>query len=320
MFNEAAKAQGRKVRGNRAAPSSPDAPSPEASAATVPEGSPEAATQTPPPTKTGFVPTADHIKAVENARTKARTDVEQEFRQTYGDPTHLREIVSWAQRAATDRRGFLAGILQEALADPELAPLVAGSPSTRQHTQSGPTPDQPPQPDFRDANGNLFYSAKALEQRDQWLMGQMKAEILGQVEPDLETIRSERQFQQAEREQQLRASAIASTIGEAKRTWPYFDRFKSEIETAIRQMPLTDGHPASEGMVLRRAYDQVVLPKLSQLEQDRVLADLKKTANASSLNPAATGAPSGIPKTVRAKEGGSMAAALAWAATQQGGR
>ncbi len=304
-FNEAAKAQGKKTYGTKAA-AAPVAPAVDG---TIPEAPPAEAI---PPARTGAVPTADHIKAVENARTKARADVEQEFRSTYGDPQQVREIVKWAQRAATDRRGFVASVLQEALADPDLAPWLRQSmgvqTATVQPPDRGSRADAPPPPDFQDAAGNQFYSAKQQAAYNQWQAEQLKAEIFGQMQPDLDALRAEREQAAAYQEQQGRNQAIAATITEA-RSWPYFDRFKAEIESEIRQMPLTDGHPASEGAVLRRAYDRVVLPKLSVLEQDRGLA--------STLNPASGGATSGIPKSVRAKDGGTMAAALAYAAGLQ---
>ncbi len=94
----------------------------------------------------------------------------------------------------------------------------------------------------------------------------------------------------------------------------------AEIKAALGKAPLTSGHPAEEALLLARVYQRIVGPKLSQLEQARVLADLKSRANASSLNPSATGAPSGVPANVRAKTGGTFGSALKWAATQTAGR
>lgn len=319
VFNEAAKQQGRKQRGNRPSPTA--TPSPTGSAPTVPEGT--QAEPTSPQTRPGFVPTAAHVKAVENARTKTRTEVERELRDSYGgaDPHQVREVMNWARRASTDRRGFMRDVLSEAMADPELSGWLAQSVAPRMTAQptSAREPNGPPEPDFTDGQGHRFYSAEALQQRDQWLINQVKTEILGQVQPDLETIRAEREARQFQHEQQQRHAQIDSGIAEARKSWPYFDQFKADILAEAQKHPLTDGHPMSELAVLRKAYDTVVFPQLSKLEQARVVAELKKTAHASSLSPASTGAPTGIPKTARAKEGGSMRDALRWAMEQQAG-
>jgi len=314
VFNEAAKQQGRKTRGK------PEAAISQPEGATTPPEIP--AVEPPPTTKPGFVPTADHIKAVDNARTKARAEAEQQFRTTYGDPQQISELRNWAQRAATDRIGFMTDVINEALADPTLGPQVLSLVGrTLNGSRGSTTPsDQPPGPDFTDGQGHQFYSAAAQQARDEWLANKVKAEILGEVQPDLEQVRADREAQQIQREQQQRNGQITTGIQYAQKTWPYFDRFKAEIHAAVQAMPLSDGHPASEMEVLRRAYDQVVLPKLSELESARVVKDLQSRAHASTLNPAATGAATGIPKNVTAKTGGSFAEALKWAASQTQGR
>lgn len=319
VFNEAAKQQGRKQRGRitpTGEPSSTESPTTQAEGTTT---DPSAAT---PTKEAGPVPTPVHIKAVENARLKGRSEAEQEFRTTIGDPHVAREAMTWFNRAATDRVSFIRDVINEALSDPQLGPQVlslagralGGNRGTAQEPVS-----QEPQPDFQDANGNQFYSAKAQQQREAWLLAKAKEEILGQVQPDLEEIRSEREAKQAAESQRQVVQQITNHIAEAKKL-PYFEQFKAQIADAAKAMPLTSGHPAEEAIVLQRAYWQVVGPQLSQLEQQRVVADLKTRAHASSLNPASTGAPSGVPKNVRAKDGGSFANALKYAEQQLSGR
>ncbi len=314
VFNEAAKQQGRKTRGRispTGEPSQPEAPTTQAEGST---------TETTAPAQ-GPVPTPVHIKAVENARLKGRSEAEQEFRQTIGDPAIAREATQWFHRAAQDRPAFLRDVINEALTDPQLRPQVMSL--LGQTLGSGARPPATeavePQPDFQDAAGNQFYSAKAQQAREAWLIQKAKAEILGEVQPDLDQVRSEREAKQAETAKQQNIAAINTHIAEARKL-PYFDQFKDQIRAAALAMPLTSGHPAEEAIVLQRAYWQVVGPELSKLEQQRVVADLKARANASSLNPAATGAPSGIPKNITAKGGGKFGDALKWATAQQAGR
>lgn len=325
-FNEAAKAQGKRTRGVKAAPTAPAQPE---GAATVPAAAVDATLQPPAALAApGPVPLTVHTQALENARVKERQRVEQEYRSQFGAPETVRQATAWFQSAARDRVGFLTTVINEALADPELGPQVlslagrtlsgngARAPQSSPHA---PPPDRPG-PDFTDGQGNSFYSAKTQDARDNWLIAQVTRDVLAQVQPDLDQVRSDRQQQAEQHAQQQASAAVQSHVAEARKSWPYFERFKAEILHAASAMPLTDGHPASEAVVLRRAYDSVVLPQLSSLEQARVVADLKARANASSLNPASTGAPGGVPKNVAAKTGGTFGNALKYAAAQASGR
>lgn len=313
LSNKVLIAEGKRPYGQKVAPPSQESPTTQADGTTE-------STQS-PPARPGFLSTDDHIKAVENARAKTRAEIEQEYRTTYGDPERVRQATTWFNNAAQDRIGFLQGVIQEALADPELAPQIAslaGRTLGGHRAPSGAT-DQPPAPDFTDGQGNQFYSAKTQQARDEWFKAQITRDILSQVQPDLEQVRAERAQREAD---QTRAQVNQTMTGylTQARKWPQFTAHEAAIKAALLQAPPTSGHPAEEALLLREVYDRIVGPTLSRLEQDKVVASLKERAHASSLNPAATGAPSGIPKNARAKDGGSMAHALEWAAAQQAGR
>lgn len=318
-FNEAAKLTGRKQYGQKAAPAPATDPAAEATAAPVPEGTAEAPVT--PPAKTGFIATADHIKAVENARTKARAEVESEYRSQYGD---VAAMLPYARQFQTDRTGFLATILSEALQDPDLAPQVRSlAGQTLRGSQTPQAPAQTlerPEPDFVDGQGHAFYSAKQQDARDAWLIDQVKSQILGEVQPGLETVEQMRAQQEGERAQAQLQRTMTGHLTEARSAWPYFKEHEPAIKAELAKAPLTSGHPAEEALLLRRVYDRVVGPIRAAEDQKRIVADLQSRAHASTLNPASTGAPSGIPKTVRAKDGGTMGAALKWAAAQNAGR
>jgi hypothetical protein len=314
-FNKAAVAQGRKPRGMAAqvAPPSEELPTTQADGTTDPSQSPA--------TSQGPIPFAVHQKALENARLKARAEVEQQVRTQYGDPQRVQEATRWFNEASRDRVGFVTGLIQEALADPELAPHIASlaGRTLSGSRQSTAAADQPPQPDFTDGQGNQFFSAKAQQARDEWLSAQITKQVLGQVQPDLEQVKAER----AQREQEAATTQLKQTMSThltRARSWPQFKEHEADIKAELLRRPLTSGHPAEEALLLRDVYDAIVGPKLSQLEQAKVVASLKERANASSLNPGATGAPGGIPKNAQAKHGGRMADALKWAASQTGGR
>lgn len=295
---------------------------------------PEAATtqpgvivQTTPPASKGPIPFEVHSKALDNARLKARTEVESEFRSQYGDPAEVAESVQWRNLAKADPGTFLEKALLEGLTNPVAAPRVKQLLGKMLGSMRQPAPGKAPQteaprPDFRDEQGNEFYSAKAQAQRDDWLKNTILAEI-APLKEEVEGSKAEREAtqrqQQADAQQRQVTQQITSHLTKA-RTWPHFEAHESAIKQALAAMPLTSGHPAEEALALREAYDAVVLPKLSELEQNRVLAQMNARANDSTLNPSNTGAPTGIPKNVRAKDGGTFGNALRYAEQRMAGR
>jgi hypothetical protein len=273
----------------------------------------------------GPIPFDVHERSMQNARAKERAAVEQEYQQKFGHPQIVERAVAWFANAAQDRVGFLANAITEAMADPQLAPHVASLVgrtlgNTRQgRTPAAPAGPQPPPPDFQDGQGNQFYSARAQNARDEWLIARVREDIMGDVQPQLQTVEQMQQERQMEQQRAEVQHVMLGHLAEA-RTWPQFKEHEAEIKAAIAQAPLTGGHPAEEAVLLQRVYRQVVGPKLDQIQQQKWLAELKSRANAGSVNPAATGAPVGVPKNVRAKEGGTFGNALKWAAAQQSGR
>lgn len=316
-FNSIRIKEGKKPRGVK-----PGTATPVAATAETPTTEATTEGQTPPPAPKGPIPFEVHDQALKNARAKERQAVEQEYRLTYGDPQVAREAVQWFQSAARDRVGFLAQVINEALADPELAPQIA---SLAGRTLGGnrspqPAPADEPQPDFTDGQGNAFYSAKQQRAHDEWLINRVKTEVLGEVQPGLQTVEHMRAEQEQARQSAQLTQTFAGYLTEARTEWEGFKEHEAEIKQALLDAPLTSGHPADERILLERTYRRIVGPKLSQLQQQKWLADLKARAGASSLNPAATGAPVGVPKNVRAKDGGTFANALKWAAEQNAGR
>lgn len=269
-------------------------------------------------TPAGPIPLAVHTKALENARTKAAQEEQAKFRAQFGDPQGVAEVMQWARKAATDRVGFLRGLITEAMGDPQLAQEVR---SLAGHTLRGgqtaePTADAPA-PDFQDSNGNQFYSAKVQQARDAWLIAKVKEEILGDVQPQLQTVDQLREERQQESKQRQLQQTMDGHIAQAK-TWPGFTEHKDAIYQALAAAPMTSGHPAEEALLLRQVYDAIVGPKLSDMQRSAWTKDLQTRATSGTVNPASTGMPSGVPKNVRAKTGGTFKDALAWAATQTG--
>lgn len=308
-FNSIRVSQGKSARG--LAPG--EQPSPIATA--QPEGAtiPPAGATAPVPIKDGPIPFDVHTRSMENARAKERQAVEQEFRQRYQP----------LERFNTDRMGFIADMLNEALDNPELAPqirsLAGRALGGRNGQMPAAEPDQMPQPDFEDGQGNRFYSARAMQALDEWRTAKVKADILAEVQPNLAQVETIAQ-RERQREQQQQQTQWRDKTLEKARSLPYFAEHEADIKQVYLSLPPTSGHPAEEAAALREAYDRVVLPKLSQLEHDKAVTSMRTRASASTLNPASTGAPGGVPKNVRAKDGGTMRDALKWATAQTSGR
>ncbi len=260
-----------------------------------------------------------HTRSLENARMKERQAVEQEYQQRYAA---FAPLMPYAQQFANDRAGFLATVINEALEDPQLAPQIrslAGRALGGARAGNGSDPAAVPAPDFQDGQGNQFYSARAQQARDEWLINKVKADILGEVQPQLAQVESVAQREQQREAVQKQTQWRDKTLEKA-RSLPYFKEHEADIKQVYLGLPQTSGHPAEEAAALREAYDRVVLPKLSQLEHDKAVASMKSRATASTLNPASTGTPGGIPKNVSARTGGTFRDALKWANAQASGR
>lgn len=320
-FNSIRSSQGKPTRGQQpGVQPSPNAPAQQVGATIPPADATGDPSQQQSPARAGPVPLDVHTRSLENARQKERQAVEQEYRQRYAS---LENLMPYAQQFSTDRAAFLATVISEALEDPQLAPQIrslAGRTlgGSRAGTGLDPT-GAAPSPDFQDGQGNQFYSAKAQQGRDEWLIAKVKADILGEVQPQLaqvETVaKREQQREAIQKQTQWRDQTLVKA-----RSLPYFKDHEADIKRVYLGLPQTSGHPAEEAAALREAYDLVVLPKLSQLEHDKAVASMKSRATASTLNPASTSSPGGVPKSVSAKTGGTFRDALRWADAQASGR
>lgn len=316
----------------KAATAPTPAASPQETAATGPDATGTETVITKPATPAGPVPLVVHQQALANARQKERAAVVAEYGQKYGDPAVVEQSMAWVRKAGADPEGYLRAVIASAARDPKLAPLVRslagrtlgarGMPAPQVEANGNIAPVVEARPDFQDADGNQFFSAKAHKAS----LDALKAEILEEMTP----LKASAAEQQAQREQERQANQQTAYRAQVEtqmkgyitqaRTWPFFAEHEAEIKAALAAAPETGGHPAEEAVLLRQIYDSVVGPRLATLAQDKVLAQLQSRANASGINPAATGVPSGIPKSAQAKYGGSFKAALAHTLAQASSR
>lgn len=235
---------------------------------------------------------------LENARKKAAADAEKQWKERFGwaeslDPSELQAAREWYARANQDPVSFVTDLYQRVQNHPQYGPQLK-SQAARILGQRGNVPvqasDQMPEPDIPTSESNgrpVVYSAEQLAKRLAWERSQMKAELLKELEPDLQETRVSRQEREF-RQMAQQADDYARTTLTGLTDKPGFKEHSAEIKEAYAAMPLTDGR--TEGEKLRDAYLQVmatkVIPSLSQNARQQVVNDINRKVGASTINPA----------------------------------
>lgn len=238
------------------------------------------------PDQPGWAPGAYARFKEVNEQYKQATEWRQNLEQSWGeilkaDPSRLREMIGWYQRAAADPVAHATQLLSELQADERYRPQVASQAAkilSALRVQQ-PKEDPEPQPDLVAENGLPVYSAK--QQRDWlgWNQRKMQAEFDAKLQQTVAPFKSlvQRQ-QQVELEQQTKAQADAQL--QRARQWHGFKEHESEIAKVF------DAHPEFD---LKDAYLHVlhekILPTLPAKAQAAVVADLQSKAAAQTLNP-----------------------------------
>jgi hypothetical protein len=238
-----------------------------------------------------------HKAILENTRTRARTEAEQQLQQQYGwalqvGPQNFQQITQLAQQWAQDPVAFVLGALDDLQNSPQYAPTlrshVAKILATRPNGGNGkaaPEQEPEPQPDIV-VDGYAWYSAQGQAKRDRWLANQ----LLTQVRQEFAPLREDIAVRQ-ERDTIIAATQAANrfatdTLTEMNRL-PHFKEQKAEIEKVFRAMPAMPDHLV--GQAIRDAYIQVlatkVLPSLNSTAKTELLSSLNQKAAASARNP-----------------------------------
>ncbi len=252
--------------------------------------------------KTGFIATANHIRAVENARKKERDALQAQYAWTQGlNPDEVKNALGWRQAAQSDPTRFLSEFIAEGLANPQIRPTILSllGQSLNQAKPQGPKPGDLPKPRFQttDDQGNAVpvYTAEDIQTLTQSLREQLRQEMQEKVAP------FEQQRQLAETKERL-TTWRTSTLSEMEALDGYKDH-EAEIKAVYAAMPPTKGGLEAEAHALFRAYTQVVIPHLKQSGQDATLAKLKRDAAATTLNPSSSGLVASNTKQFRGKDG-----------------
>ena len=136
-----------------------------------------------------------------------------------------------------------------------------------------------------DESGQVVARTYTAQQLDQ-LLEQRLSDILGKELAPLKQERDQRLAAEKARQTTEQAEKAANTLYAQAEKWQGFKDHEQDICEVFK---------ANEGWTLQDAYldvlHRVILPKLTQQQQSKVLDDLKTKAAAVALNPAAPSAP-----------------------------
>jgi hypothetical protein len=225
--------------------------------------------------KTGPIPFDVHKTALDNARTKAVAEYKEKFGWAEtADRVAYEEAARIGQLYQRDKPAYLRQVMAEALANPELAPLVRSEAArvlgSRAPQPQSAIPDIPIIDDQGKVVGNL-----------REIVSQHLAEFAAkEIEPIKRDYATRQQAEQERQEQAQLQKTVVTLHEQAIADLPHFKEHEQEIAAAFEKIP---GDP---GTALYRAYAQVVIPKLNAASQAKALDDLKTKAAASTANPA----------------------------------
>jgi len=199
-----------------------------------------------------------------------------------------RHAIEEAQRIGrlyqTDRVGYLRNIIAESLADQELAPLIRSEAARVLAGARGQAPEPEITPDIPvyDANGQLVAQTFSAERVQQIVQRAIQDAIGKEVSPIKKTFEQQQQAAQAAAQRQQMERQIDAIYSRAEKL-PLFKEHDKEIAEAMNKF--ADAHP-SEQVYL--AWADVVLPKLDQKSQAKLLGHLQTQAAGASVTPNAS--------------------------------
>jgi len=244
-------------------------------------------------TDPGPMPFQAHKTALENARVKERERVTQEFEQQYGwaktaDRAAIESAQQIGQMYANDRPGFIRQVMAEALADPNMAPMVRSEAARvlgqRAQAPTAPAVDLSPDIPVMDASGQVVAQTYSHERLQQVIAKAIEDFATRELSPIKQDYQSRQQAAETQRVQQELQTATQDIYAEALDVLPNFKEHEQEIAAVFATLPAS----MAPDKALRAAWKQVVGGKLANADQVRAtqLTEMKTKAAASGVNPA----------------------------------
>jgi hypothetical protein len=230
----------------------------------------------------GSIPVARVRKILDNARAKAKAEVESELGWAKDLPKDdAIEAVRVYQYAEQNPVAFVREVLERLQNHPqyrdEVAQILepARKAPAKKETETEQVADQKPQPDVLLEDGRLLYSDAQMGKLLEWQSSQVESRLTKRLEP-FEKAREKQSF---EREVEQHAAAVIEEV----KTWTGMT--DPENQKAVAEAMRT------RGLTVDAAYRAVVVPKLSDTAaiekrvRAQVLAELKQKSRASTRNP-----------------------------------
>jgi len=236
--------------------------------------------------KQGPIPFTVHHTALENARVKARDEALSEWRQQHGwaeqvDRASVEEAARLGQLYTQDRAGYVRQLLAEAVSDPTLAPVVRSEAARILGHRKAADPDLSPDIPVVDESGNVVNQSYSADRMRQVVAAEI-AKALGPVSERFNPLLQEReqrqvQEQAAEQTRQLEAY-VQDLYTEAVEVLPHFKEHEAEIAAVMATIP------GNEAKAMRKAWAQVVGPKMAAKATTTVLDSFKQKAAAQTVD------------------------------------
>lgn len=283
-FTQAFASEGSATASPTVTPSESTSPAAPASADTiVPPADSATSDITPAP---GPIP-YDRHKTVLDGAYKERDTYKQQLEQLSwaqgADRSAIQEAERLGQLYQRDRAGYIRSLLDEALTDNDLAPVLRSEFGRRlgQRTQA----DAPIEPDIPvyDGQGQLVaqtFSADRVQQIVQRAIAEFAGKEITPIKQTFERQQAQAKAHQQHRENEARVDATYARL----ESLPLMREHDAEIAQAMALPEFAELDGAAQAYA---AWAKVVLPKLQASHKAQTLDELKTKAHAATVNPTA---------------------------------
>ena len=244
----------------------------------------------------GPIPFDAHKTALENARVKERERVTQELEQQYGWAKTLdRAVVEQGHQIGKlyteDRPGFIRQVLAEALATPDLAPMVRSEAARVLASRTPQTPAVDLSPDIPvvDDTGRVVAQTFSADRVKQIVDHAVQAALGKELQPLKQDYESRQQREQQAKTDAALQSTVSTMFDTLTQTLPGFSDHMAEIAKVMESIP---GDPV---LAAQQAWHRVVGSTLQNSDQVKAQAlkelQTKAAASMSAVNPASAALP-----------------------------
>jgi len=274
----------------------------------------------------GPIPYDRHEAVLNKAREDARVAQEAaiasaraEVAKSYGidasvDPTQVQRQLQIIAAMRQNPVAFLQQMATEIQQDPHYSQVMRSWAGQALATgrADGQAADPMPEADIPVEGGYKLYSEQQMSKLREWDRRQILAAVRADIAPLQQTVQSFEEIRQTAEAQRDAKSWSEKAFGAVSKL-PGFTENQTAIAAKMQAFAWPDGVSLAEGralmhMALMDAYNEIVLPQLTELGRKKAVADLDKRARASTPSPQSNGV--GTPSN-KEKDGSGFATRLA---------